>query len=221
MLTLNTRVRYADLPDGLHNSILLGEALEVRWGEGVFGSLRSITETWGPPGISTTHPRSTQARLKVVRKQIQRQKAKLEQAALEKAAQMQSDSRPALPGQETPRGADEPSPGEDTPAEEDLPESDSSEVRNAESGLITFSGVIHSDIDEIPNSMAAASDRPPSPPHPIQLPPSQAFGFWPTHLDGGHFLMVDGSVRLISRHVETEVLRRLANRLDTQDPGAF
>ena len=69
-------------------------------------------------------------------------------------------------------------------------------------------------VDVDPNS-------PPSPPSAQRLQNSRTIGFWPAHQDGGHFLLTDGAVRMISRSVDQGVLRRLANRLDQGAVGEF
>lgn len=198
VLTLNSRVRFQDLPDGLHQTILLGEAAEVRWAEGAHGSLRSTGEPW-----VITHKRAPltpeeEAKLQSIQEAIRAEEAELEAARLTYVDQTQSAYPPPPPMVE-PLSSDD----EDT------------DYEVLEEDLSYSMGGIGIDVDMGDGSV------PPPPPAPESLPESRAFGFWAAHRDGGHFLLVDGSVRLISQSVDQEVLRRLANRRDTQDPGEF
>jgi prepilin-type processing-associated H-X9-DG protein len=75
------------------------------------------------------------------------------------------------------------------------------------------------DVDSNPPGVS----DPPAPPNISEQSAKQyrETGFWPIHRDSGNFLLVDGSVRSISRSVHLEILRRLANRHDHQPVGDF
>lgn len=205
MLMLNRRIRFRDLPDGLHQTILLGEAVEMRWAEGAYGSLRSVGEPWGEFGGTVRLPPEFLPELQKVRGEIREEVAALDEAR-------KSYVGPSLSGYPPP-----------PPAAELISEGSDAEMRDEEMGL--ESDGLTTDEEMIPEGMsgmgAVSGDTPPPPPRTQTLPSTRAFGFWTAHIDGGHFLLVDGSVRLISRSVHQEVLRRLANRLDTQAPGEF
>jgi prepilin-type N-terminal cleavage/methylation domain-containing protein len=204
VLTLNLRVRFQDLPDGLHQTILLGEAAEIRWAEGAHGSLRSVGEPWGDYGFSDKVPKNSMD-LRKIRREIREEVAALEEARRAQLEQVQSDYPPPPPPAEPIRDESE------MESEESLPEQEMTESEDIE-------------LDELPEDESMGNgdgSLPPPPPRSEQLAPSRAFGFWTAHGDGGHFLLVDGSVRFLSRSIHREVLRQLANRLDTRDPGEF
>ena len=183
VLFLNSQVRFEELVDGLHQTLLLGEATEVRWAEGTFGSLRNFGVAYGEPGPLTD------GGVDPVLAEQNRQKVREEIAAEEAAAA--SGDEPVDPVLE---GMLDPSMG-----------------RGAADGLTGD--------DEAP--VEVDPSRPPPPPGPRRLQNSRAVGFWPAHQDGGHFLLTDGAVRMISRNVDQGILRRLANRLDHVEVGEF
>lgn len=53
LLTLNSHVRFSELVGGLHQTILLGEAADVRWAEGTSGSLRNFGIGYGEAYVKT------------------------------------------------------------------------------------------------------------------------------------------------------------------------
>jgi prepilin-type N-terminal cleavage/methylation domain-containing protein len=178
VLYLNSQVRFNELVDGLHQTLLLGEATEVRWAEGTYGSLRNFGAVYGEPGPLTfagVDPAVAEQKRREVRAEI--------------AAE--SGEEPIDPVLE---GMPDPSMG-----------------RGAADGL--------NGDDEAP--VEVDPSRPPSPPVAQPLQNSRTIGFWPAHQDGGHFLLTDGAVRVISRSVDQQVLRRLANRLDQSEVGEF
>ena len=196
VLTLNSRVRFQDLPDGMHQTILLGEAAEVRWAEGAHGSLRSTGEPWVKTHTREPLTAEEEAKLQSIQESIREEEEELEAARLTYVDQVQSDYPPPPPMVEPITSDDE-------------------EMFAAEEGV----GL---EMWEMGAESGMGDGSVPSPPPaPESLPESRAFGFWTAHQDGGHFLLVDGSVRLISQSVDQEVLRRLANRRDTRDPGEF
>lgn len=197
VLTLNSHVRFQDLPDGLHQTILLGEAVEVRWAEGAYGSLRSVGEPWTKTHIRAPLTPEQEEKLRGILESIQAEEAELNEARKTYVEQSQAGYPPPPPLAEPITSDDE----------------IVKDIADSESGFeVSGMGMAIENGD---------GNLPPPPPVAEPLPASRAFGFWTTHRDGGHFLLVDGSVRLISQSVDQEVLRRLANRRDTRDPGAF
>ena len=182
VLTLNSHVRFNELVDGLHQTLLLGEATEVRWAEGTYGSLRNFGPGFGEkyaPVYVGVDANAAEENLAQVRADIEAESA-------------------------APLGEDDlGDPAEDESMGEELYDEEQGEN---EAGM---------------GSLDGDSDRPPEPPGAETLPISRTVGFWPTHRDGGHFLLADGAVRLVSRSIDIEVLRRLANRLDHQPSGEF
>lgn len=183
VLFLNSHVRFEELVDGLHQTLLLGEATEVRWAEGTHGSLRNFGAVYGEPGPLTP------AGVDPLLAEQNRQKVREEIAAEEAAA----------------ASGDEPI----DPVLEGMP--DLAMEMGAASGMTGDSDA----------PFEVDPSRPPPPPGPERLQNSRTIGFWPAHRDGGHFLLTDGAVRLISRSVDQSVLRRLANRLDQREVGEF
>lgn len=188
VLFLNNHVRFEELVDGLHQTLLLGEATEVRWAEGTFGSLRNFGTVYGGPGplVYAGVDRATAEQ--------NRQKVR-EEIAAEEAAAARGDE-PVDPVLE---GMPDPTMGMGAAGEM----TDDSEYGGHEYPV---------EVDP---------HRPPPPPDTQQLQNSRTVGFWSAHQDGGHFLLADGAVRVISRSVDQKVLRRLANRLDHQDLADF
>lgn len=229
VLTLNSRVRFQDLPDGLHQTILLGEAAEVRWAEGAYGSLRSIGEPWGALPQAAKLTRESAQQLRKVRSEIREELVALDEARKTQLEQIQSDYPPPPPAAEPiPSGDEMELPQESASQEMDAPSidgmmTDGPDLNSGEggSGMVMMPDLVVDEGDSSMGESAGDGSSPPPPPTAELLPPSTAFGFWPAHHDGGHFLLVDGSVRLISQNIDREILRRLANRLDTRDPGAF
>ncbi len=88
VLYLNSHIRFEDLVDGRHQTLLLGEAIDVRWAEGTFGSLRNFGAGYGeqylPVYVGVDASEAAQ-RLKAVRDEIAftaaREKAEAELAA--------------------------------------------------------------------------------------------------------------------------------------------
>lgn len=200
-LTLNSHVRFSELIDGTHQTILLGEAREVRWAEGTFGSLRHVGETWQDPvSPIIPEPVSQEKRLKI-REEIRQEVAELEALRIAVA-------RRGGVGYPPPPPVAEPLNSESAQDDSLPPLDDSTSPESTAPGMASSLG------SDNPN-------YPPVPPNVVALPPSQAFGFWPVHEGSCHFLLADGAVRLISQSVDPQVLQRLANRFDTRDPGAF
>jgi prepilin-type N-terminal cleavage/methylation domain-containing protein len=176
VLYLNSHVRFDELVDGLHQTLLLGEATEVRWAEGTYGSLRNFGAVYGEPGPLTdagVDPAVAEQKRREVRTEI----------AAEVAASGDEPIDPILEGMPIP----------ETGVTDDM-----------RSGMS----------DESQGWGASDPNWPPPPPGSESLQNSRTVGFWPAHRDGGHFLLTDGAVRVISRSVDQEILRRLANRLD-------
>jgi prepilin-type N-terminal cleavage/methylation domain-containing protein len=179
VLTLNSRVRYEELVDGLHQTLLLGEAADVLWAEGTYGSLRNIGTSYGEAYaliyVGTT-PEAAAEQTKALQEQIR------------------MEQKTSLPETD-----------DDT---EDLSEGESS--------------LSDEEISVVLPSPPQAGQQPPQPPVAEPLDPShRKTGFWPAHRGSGHFLLADGSVRVVSRSVSLEVLRRLANRNDHQTIEEF
>ena len=185
VLFLNSHVRFEELVDGLHQTLLLGEATEVRWAEGSTGSLRNFGVPYAEPGPLVY------AGIDPAAAEQNRQKVRAEIAEEEAAVAAKNEPIvPVLEGMPDPPGGMAGSLLEEMPDESDgLPEDDES--------------------------------RPPPPPTTELLDNNRTIGFWPAHEDGGHFLLSDGAVRMISRSVDQGVLRRLANRLDHAEVGDF
>ncbi len=185
VLFLNSHVRFEELVDGLHQTLLLGEATEVRWAEGSYGSLRNFGVPYSEPGPLTY------AGIDPAVAEQEREKIRAEIA--EEEAAMVDENEPIDPvlegmpdlGSEVPGSLMEEMPGQ-------------------------FGG-----------PLAGDENRPPPPPGAEPLDNRRTVGFWPAHQDGGHFLLTDGAVRMISQSVDQGVLRRLANRLDHQEVGDF
>ncbi len=187
VLFLNSQVRFEELVDGLHQTLLLGEATEVRWAEGTSGSLRNFGAVYGEPGPLTpagVSPKDAQQKRKEVREEI---------AAEEAAA-----AKEAEPIDPVLEGMPDPAPG---PA----------------MGMGAASG----STGDNDNPVEDDPSRPPPPPGAQPLQNSRTIGFWPAHQDGGHFLLTDGAVRMISQSVDQGILKRLANRLDHAEVGEF
>lgn len=185
VLFLNSHVRFEELVDGLHQTLLLGEATEVRWAEGSAGSLRNFGVPYAEPGplvYAGIDPDAAEQNRQKVRAEI----------AEEEAATV-DENEPI------------------DPLLEGMPDLDP--------------GMAGGMLDELPQvsggPIEGDGDRPPPPPGAERLNISRTVGFWPAHQDGGHFLLSDGAVRLISRSVDQGVLRRLANRLDHLEVGDF
>lgn len=186
VLFLNSHVRFEELVDGLHQTLLLGEAGEVRWAEGTFGSLRNFGAGFGEqylPVYVGVDANEAAQRLKAVRDEI------AFSAALAKA-----NAEAAAAGIEPPA---------------------------SEAGMGMGGMMPDESPDESYGSTEGDATRPPSPLLAEALPNSRTVGFWPVHREGGHFLLGDGAVRVISRSVDLEVLRRLANRLDHREVAEF
>ena len=179
VLFLNSHIRFEELVDGLHQTLLLGEATEVRWAEGTYGSLRNFGAGFGEayvPVYVGVEANTASENLAKVRADIQAESAVLS--------------------------------GKGDPADPDGEMSMGGELNDGEGG--EHDGTP----DDDPN-------RPPAPPTAQTLPISRTIGFWPAHRDGGNFLLADGAVRVVSRSIDLDVLRRLANRLDHQALGEF
>ena len=184
VLTLNSQVRFEELVDGLHQTLLLGEGTDIRWAEGTSGSLRHFGSGFGEAyvreyvGVTESEAAS---QLEKVRAEIKAESAV--QPVVEKSDVSDDDGG-------------------------DYPES----VRSPDLRMAA---------GEFLGPQEGDSIRPPSPPvaEPMLIP--RSIGFWPAHRDGGNFLLADGSVRVVSRTVNVEVLRRLANRFDHQVVGEF
>ncbi len=189
LLTLNSHVRFEELVDGLHQTILLGEAADTRWAEGTLGSLRNFGSGYGEVYILKyfrVDPTTAAGRLKQLQDRIRE-----EQAA----------------------------PPDSNVSDEDEGDFDESDTGDPDSG----------DMDESNESIPAENTRELS----VEELAGQASatqqlntqyratGFWPIHRDSGHFLLADGSVRGVSKSVNLEVLRRLANRHDHQAVGEY
>ncbi len=185
VLFLNSHVRFEELVDGLHQTLLLGEATETRWAEGTFGSLRNFGSGFGEP----YHPVY----------------AGVDEAeAAQKLAEVRAEVR-----EESRAGKDQ-----------DRDESHSLGGRmtsDSETDALIGSMMY----EDLTGPLQGNEDRPPQPPTAKTLPISRTIGFWPAHRDGGHFLLADGAVRVVSRSVNVEALRRLANRQDHQLVGEF
>ena len=181
VLFLNSQIRFEDLVDGLHQTLLLGEATEVRWAEGTYGSLRNFGAVYGEPGPLAP------AGVNPVEAEQKRQKVR-EEITAEAVASGAGPIDPVLEGMPDPAMG-----------------------MGAASGMTV-------DYDD---PVEVDPNRPPPPPGPERLQNSRTIGFWPAHRDGGHFLLTDGAVRVISRSVDQSVLRRLANRLDQREVGEF
>ena len=185
VLFLNSEVRFEELVDGLHQTLLLGEATEVRWAEGSYGSLRNFGVPYGEPGplvYAGVDPAVAEQERRKVRAEI-----------AEEEAAVNSENEPI------------------DPLLEDMPDH-----RMGMSG-----GMLEQMPDESVGPLEGDGNRPPPPPGAERLNISRTVGFWPAHQDGGHFLLSDGAVRMISRSVDQGVLQRLANRLDHQAVGDF
>ena len=183
VLFLNSQIRFEELVDGLHQTLLLGEATEVRWAEGTTGSLRNCGVGFGEP----YHPVYVGVDEAEADRRLQQVREEVRQEAAQASAQ---------PKESLGSGVD------DMPMGMEAMMSGESDDQ--------YSGPIEGD-----------SNRPPSPPVAQSLPNSRTIGFWPAHRDGGHFLLADGAVRVISQSINPDVLRRLANRLDHRDVGEF
>ncbi|MFO1006766.1 MAG: DUF1559 domain-containing protein [Planctomycetaceae bacterium] len=205
VLTLNSHVRFNELVDGLHQTILLGEAADVRWAEGTAGSLRNFGIGYGPAYVKTyfrVDPESEARRNSILQDTIREE---LNQPCPTKNAPTDEDD-----------DSDELS-GEGAP---DSPQSPAQPDESVDSD----SAISSSESDEAlsPESDQFASTSPPTPDASKQLARQyRETGFWPIHRNTGNFLMVDGSVRTVSRAVQLDVLRRLANRHDHQPVGEF
>ncbi len=196
VLTLNSHVRFQDLPDGLHQTILLGEAVDVRWAEGAYGACAALVNPGRRHTFALRSPEQEE-KLRGIQESIQAEEAELNEGGKTYVEQSQAGYPPPPPMAEPITSDDE----------------IMTDTADSESGFgVSGMGMAVGNGD---------GNLPPPPPVADQLPASRAFGFWTAHRDGGHFLLVDGSVRLISQSVDQEVLRRLANRWDTRDPGAF
>lgn len=191
VLTLNSHVRFHELVDGLHQTILLGEAADVRWAEGTSGSLRNFGIGYGQAYVKTyvfISPEMESSRTQILKDTI---RDELKQT----------------------------SPAKDSSTDEEGESDDLSDDLQLDSAMGD------ADSDE------SAEDTPAAPPTEQALQEQSAqeqvarqyreTGFWPIHRNTGNFLLVDGSVRPISRSVHIEVLRRLANRQDHQPVGDF
>lgn len=189
-LTLNSHVRFEELVDGRHQTLLLGEATEVRWAEGTHGSLRNFGagfgETFVPVYVGVD-----------------------ENAAAQNLAKVRADIQAEA---------------EMAPAEDGAETSDEGSLYDPE-GDMSMGGEMDVESEATEGDyygpQEGDSNRPPSPPVAVTLPISRTIGFWPAHRDGGNFLLADGAVRVVSRSIDLEVLRRLANRLDHQAIGEF
>ncbi len=187
VLYLNSHVRFEELVDGLHQTLLLGEATEVRWAEGSYGSLRNFGVPFGEPGplvYAGIDPAVAEQERRKVRAEI----------AEEEAATV-DENEPI------------------DPVLEGMPDLDLD--------LGMGGGMLDEMPEEYEGPLEGDGNRPPPPPGAERLNISRTVGFWPAHQDGGHFLLSDGAVRMISRSVDQGVLRRLANRLDHLEVGEF
>gem|GEM_PF-1860810 len=189
ILTLNSHVRFEELVDGLHQTLLLGEATEVHWAEGTYGSLRNFGPGFGEayvPVYVGVDENTASENLAKVRADIQAEAAT-------------------------------------TPGEEEAGTSVESSLYDPEAAMSMGGMGVEGEGDggEFNGPRDGDSHRPPAPSAAEALPISRTIGFWPAHRDGGHFLLADGSVRLVSRSINIEVLRRLANRFDHQSAGEF
>ena len=186
VLTLNSHVRFHELVDGLHQTILLGEAADVRWAEGTSGSLRNFGLRYGQAYVKTyvfVSPEMESSRTSTLKDTI---RDELKQT----------------------------SPAKDTSIDEEDESDDLSDAPQLDSAM--------SDAD--PDESAEGTPATPSTeqaPQELAAKQYRETGFWPIHRNTGNFLLVDGSVRPISRSVHIEVLRRLANRHDHQPVGDF
>ena len=165
VLFLNSQIRFEDLVDGLHQTLLLGEATEVRWAEGTYGSLRNFGAVYGEPGPLTdggVDPAEAEQKRREVRAEIAAEEAE--------AARDDEPVDPVLDGMPDPL-----------------------QGRGAPSGMSSDDS--HS-VDVAP--VEFDPNRPPPPPRAQSLQNSRTIGFWPAHQDGGHFLLTDGAVRMIS-----------------------
>jgi prepilin-type N-terminal cleavage/methylation domain-containing protein/prepilin-type processing-associated H-X9-DG protein len=191
VLTLNSHVRFHELVDGLHQTILLGEAADVRWAEGTTGSLRNFGIGYGPAYVKTyvfVDPETEDRRKSMLQDTIREE---LNQLTPAKAPTTDEDDE-----------SDEFS--DDAPL--DSPQSLDQPDESSDSAPVTPS--TENDVATSPESDQLARQ-------------SRETGFWPIHRNAGNFLMVDGSVRTVSRSVQLDVLRRLANRHDHQPVGEF
>jgi prepilin-type N-terminal cleavage/methylation domain-containing protein len=205
ILTLNSHVRFDELVDGLHQTILLGEAADVRWAEGTSGSLRNFGLGYGEAYVKTyfrVTPEGEDERQRTLKNTIRE-----EQGLAPNAMNSEEESGAELDG-----SPDDSAP--DSEMNDDLQNAIS--PKNAEEN---HEPANPTDVDSNPPGVS----DPPAPPNISEQSAKQyrETGFWPIHRDSGNFLLVDGSVRSISRSVHLEILRRLANRHDHQPVGDF
>ncbi len=205
ILTLNSHVRFDELVDGLHQTILLGEAADVHWAEGTSGSLRNFGLGYGEAYVKTyfcVNPEAEDVRKRTLQDTI-REEQGLAPSSL--------------------------APEEESGAEYEDSSNDSgagSSLNDDSQNTITPGDAQE---NQEPANSADEDSNPPGvsdPPAPPNISEQRAkqyreTGFWPIHRNSGNFLLVDGSVRSISRSVHLEILRRLANRHDHQPVGDF
>lgn len=192
-LTLNSHVRFHEFVDGLHQTILLGEAADVRWAEGTSGSLRNFGMGFGPAYVKTyvfVDPESETLRRQILEDTI-REERNLPPSAMDPSTDEEDDSDDLI---EDPQSTS--TDGESQPSE-------SLQEGNQPAATSPSTAASPEDTSE----QLARQHR--------------ETGFWPIHRDTGNFLMVDGSVRTISHTVPLDLLRRLANRHDHQPVGDF
>lgn len=185
VLFLNSHVRFEELVDGLHQTLLLGEATEVRWAEGSYGSLRNFGVPFGERG-PLNYAGVDQAAAEQERRRVRAEIAEEEAAIAAEDAPID----PVLDGMSDP----------------------GMEMSQSEMGGMP---------EELGDPFAGDGSQPPPPPGVELLNRSRTVGFWPAHVDGGHFLLSDGSVGMISRSVDQRLLRKLANRFDQMGVDEF
>ncbi len=205
ILTLNSHVRFDELVDGLHQTILLGEAADVHWAEGTSGSLRNFGLGYGEAYVKTYFCVNPEA--EDVRKRTLQDTIREEQGLAPSSLAPEEESGAAYEDSSNDSGA-------------------GSSLNDDSQNTITPGDAQE---NQEPANSADEDSNPPGvsdPPAPPNISEQRAkqyreTGFWPIHRNSGNFLLVDGSVRSISRSVHLEILRRLANRHDHQPVGDF
>lgn len=211
VLYLNRRLHWSDLVDGLHQTLVVGEAVDTRWAIGTYGSLRSVGGGFGetsmtyPPGVDVHSVRTLL--------EEEREKTRQERKAIEEAFEI---TRPQSESSDKTEGNME----SDLDTETDR---DSEAADDVETGTEVDNET--PDTEYTPDEMAPLlsedrTDVPPPPPV-MERQLGRTVGFWTAHRDSGHFLFADGSVHLISRTVSAEILQRLAHRHDHRNVGDF